>query len=93
MAKNKLGTKLIEWQHKARKGGVCEMCGRIVHLLSVDHIVPSSIINSFDDTGMMQYEDEDNFQLVCLPCNKFKGGQLDKRNPKTKEILLKLLNH
>jgi len=84
-------TKLWEWQQKASKGGQCEKCGRNLSYLTVDHIVPLALIEMLDDTGKMKYEDERNFQLLCVPCNKFKACRIDKINPKTKEILLELL--
>lgn len=82
---------LYQWQEKAKIGGKCEKCGYWVSKLSVDHIVPISILNMLDETGEAFAEWEDNFQLICHPCNMFKANRLDKTHPKTKEILLKLL--
>ena len=90
MAK-KSHSKLSEWQKRASEGGECERCERTVSVLTVDHIVPLSLIVQLDDTGDMQYEFEENFQLLCHPCNKFKACRLDKSNPKTLPILRKLL--
>jgi 5-methylcytosine-specific restriction endonuclease McrA len=84
-------SKLTEWQLRASKGGVCAGCGRNLSYLTVDHIVPLSIIEMLDDTGKMKSELEENFQLLCMPCNKFKANRIDKKNPITKQLLLKLL--
>ena len=91
MAKANKKSKLYEWQVRAREGGICVKCGRLLPILSVDHIVPLAIMDMLDDTGLMKYEYDYNFQLLCYPCNRFKGGKLDKTNPKTIEILKKLL--
>lgn len=87
--KNK--TKLLEWQIKARAGGTCEMCGQESKHLTVDHIVPVHILTAIDETGDAIYEDESNFQLLCRLCNVLKGNRLNKRHPRTKEIILKYL--
>jgi 5-methylcytosine-specific restriction endonuclease McrA len=92
MAKGKYKSKLQEWQKRALQGGVCQRCNREVAILTVDHIVPISILDMLDDTGEMKYEKEDNFQYLCWPCNRFKAGRIDKTCWKTKEILLSLLN-
>lgn len=84
-------SKLNEWQKKSQLGGICAKCKRQVSLLTVDHIVPASIMDMLDDTGEMKYEREDNFQFLCYPCNKFKGCRLDKTCPKTLQIMNDLL--
>lgn len=84
-------TKLHEWQTKAKNGGTCEKCQKEVKYLTVDHIVPISFLDMFDETGVAKYNDEDNFMLLCSPCNVFKGSRIDRNNPKTKEIILKYL--
>lgn len=89
--KSNKNTKLYEWQQKASKGGQCAKCGRNISYLTVDHIVPIAIIDMLDDTGLLKVEDERNFQLLCLPCNRFKASRLDKTNPITRELLLELL--
>lgn len=87
----KKNSKLSEWQKKAKQGGTCEECKRTVTLLTVDHIVPVAILTNIDDTGIAIYEDEQNFQLLCYPCNSLKSHNLDKKNPKTKKIINKYL--
>lgn len=91
--KIKKKTKLYEWQKLAASGGKCAKCGLHKGVLTVDHIIPVAILQTLDDSGMAMYEDEDNFQLLCHPCNQFKGTQLDKTNHKTKELLLKYINN
>jgi 5-methylcytosine-specific restriction endonuclease McrA len=91
MAKGNRYTKLFEWQKRGQAGGLCSKCNRLVSVLTVDHIVPVSILDMLDDTGEMKLELEKNFQLICYPCNRFKGCRLDKTNPLTKELLLELL--
>lgn len=90
--KPKKKSKYAELRKIACKGGICAMCGETKCPLTVDHIVPVQILNMLDETGDMQHNYEYNFQLLCIPCNTFKGNNLDMKNPKTKEILLKLLN-
>lgn len=87
----KAKTKLAEWQKRAFEGGTCEKCGWRVSKLSVDHIVPVFFLDSFDETGEAKYEDENNFQLICYPCNQAKAGRFDRANPKTIPIMLKYL--
>lgn len=84
-------TKLKEWQERAALGGVCGKCQRQVGYLTVDHIVPVAFLEQFDDTGLAKYEDEENFMLLCRPCNSFKSFRFDRSNPVTKKIILKYL--
>ena len=89
--KHRAKSKLDEWQKIANQGGECRNCGRFVKKLSVDHIIPVYILDCLDDTGEAKYEWEDNFELLCVPCNNFKGAKLDKMNLKTKRLLMELL--
>lgn len=89
MKKNK--TKLSEWQIKAKLGGECSICKKTVKKLTVDHIIPVTIVRNIDLTGEAIYEDEENFELICSPCNSLKSHNLDRKNPKTKKILEKYL--
>ena len=87
----KQNSKLSEWQKKAKLGGECATCKNIVDKLTVDHIIPVAIVRNIDLTGEAIYEDEENFELVCLPCNSIKSHNLDRKNPKTKQLLEKYL--
>lgn len=91
MAKGKKYTKLLEWQKKAREGGVCDNCGQTHAYLTVDHIIPIAILDMLDETGDARYDWEDNFQLLCRICNVYKASRLDKRHPKTMKLLQDLV--
>lgn len=88
---HKYKSKLWEWQNRTKEGGICAKCGIQTSYLTVDHIVPTSVVEMLDETGLAIFEDEDNFQMLCQPCNRLKGNKLDKRNSMTKIILTKLL--
>lgn len=90
MAK-KNNSMLSEWQKQAKLGGACSKCFEGKTSLTVDHIIPVTILNTLDETGEKMYEWQDNFQLLCRICNVMKAGRLDKRNPRTKDLLLELL--
>ncbi|MCP4355467.1 MAG: hypothetical protein GY793_07510 [Proteobacteria bacterium] len=85
-------SKLYEWQEKGKTGGKCELCFKNVPFLTVDHIIPITIIDVIDITGQVKYEDESNFQHICMPCNHFKSNRLDIKNPKTIILLEKYIN-
>lgn len=75
--------KLMESEQK------CGRCDR-THNLSLDHIVAERWLRMFGlDTDVDMIED--NYQLLCRPCNNFKSDNLDFAVPKTKEILTRLL--
>lgn len=67
----------------------CPKCGR-TDKLTLDHIVPQYILACF---GIDSEHDliEDNFTILCKPCNMFKSNRLDFSIPETKKILLRLL--
>ena len=104
MAKTKKHSALYRWQQRAKNPGPgdrCAKCGQ-THHLTVDHIVPVSWIEQFiplPDPRSLPYEPgnhpaqewEENFELLCLYCNRFKGNSIDPRNPKVYEILEKLI--
>ena len=83
----KANTKLHEWQKRASEGGSCAMCGKMTSYLTVDHIIPLFLFDAFDMTGHLKTDWENNFQLLCMPCNRFKASRIDPRNPKNKELL------
>lgn len=74
-------------QDNREKG--CEKCGRKENP-SVDHIVPKDILMQL---GVDMERDfiEDNLRMLCRLCNNFKSNKLDFSTPKTKEILIRLL--
>ncbi len=85
-------TKLYEWQEKCKDAGVCTKCGKIGNL-TVDHIIPASLVQQFMIVGEFDatYNYEENFEILCIYCNRIKGHRIDPRNPKVYEILEKLL--
>ncbi len=89
MAKSNFRTKLWEWQKSCREGqGECIKCGS-KEGLTVDHIVPQSLLEHF---GLKDLDDiqncEDNFQILCGLCNAFKRNRMDFiGNPKTFPLL------
>jgi 5-methylcytosine-specific restriction endonuclease McrA len=64
-------------------------CGRTENL-TLDHIIPQNILK---DLGVDIEREiiEDNYQILCRTCNQFKSNRLDFSEPKTKEILIRLL--
>lgn len=72
------------------KGKGCSKCGR-KEMLTVDHIVPLSILIQLGVDVEHEYCEED-LDILCRPCNQYKQSRLDFTNPKTKEIMLKYLN-
>lgn len=87
--KKKKGTKLFEWQN--RGFGTCEKCGRGQVKLTVDHIIPVAILRMLDDGEFLVLNDEENFQLLCFPCNSMKMDRIDITNPKTANLLVKYM--
>ena len=84
--KGKPKTKLFEWQKKLKdKEAKCSRCGRNYYL-TVDHIVPQNLLLQLNLVDEI-YNWEENFEIVCGACNKFKGGMLDLANPKTIPLL------
>lgn len=78
-----------EWKKKMIAEGEKCSCGRTT-MLTIDHIVPKQILIEMGFDAERQWMPE-NFVIMCQPCNALKSGRLDFSNPKTKEILLKLL--
>jgi 5-methylcytosine-specific restriction endonuclease McrA len=76
------------------RGNKCEKCSKHVSegaKLTIDHIIPVSILNQMGIIGNETFQEE-NFNVLCTICNNLKGEKLDFSNPKTKELLLKYLN-
>lgn len=84
-------SKLFQYQKKALDGGICPRCQTFRNILTVDHIIPISLLDILDYTGELKYEWEENFELICNVCNKFKGQRIDLANPKSKILLKKLV--
>ncbi len=74
---------------KNRQEQQCAKCPRKDNL-TLDHIIPKELALSFGVDFINQYWEE-NFQMLCKPCNVFKSGRLDFSNLKTKVLLLKLI--
>ena len=66
---------------------VCAKCGETKYL-TLDHLVPQSLLQ---DLGIFEVI-EDNYQILCRYCNHKKSNRLDMLNPKTKEILRRIIN-
>lgn len=103
MAKVKKLSPLFRWQKRAQNpepGDKCAKCGERRHL-TVDHIVPVSWIQSFvplPAPNLPQWETDDpamsweeNFQLLCRYCNQTKRNFIDPRDPRTYEVLEKVI--
>lgn len=80
---------LLEQQIRKELQQVCK-CGRTENL-TLDHIVPIDILKQFGIEPEKEVV-EGNYQILCRMCNIFKGNRLDFSNPRTKELLLKILN-
>lgn len=87
MAKGKnspLGLKQREYSD----GGICSKCKHHYPRLTVEHIVPSSILVDLG-LGDLIYDDPENMEPMCKGCNLRKGGHLDPLHPKTHVLLAK----
>ncbi len=73
-----------------RDGKKCRRCPR-EEWLTLDHIVPLSLLRDMGIDDLETYRDHDNFQLLCKPCNQFKSNRLDFSDPRTKQLLIKYL--
>ena len=90
MPKRVIKIKSAILQEKIQAIGKCENCGRTENL-TLDHIIPEQFLLSIglsaEDCLMDKY-----LQLYCRKCNTFKGNRIDFANPKTKPLLLELIN-
>lgn len=73
-----------------RDGKKCYRCGR-EDWLTVDHIVPVSILRDMGVPELETYADKENLRLLCKMCNGFKANRLDFSDPRTKRVLLRIL--
>ncbi len=69
----------------------CARCSRTDNL-TLDHIIPIRLLADFG-CDITRTIIEGNYQLLCRPCNIFKGGRLDFSIPETKHLLIKLLEN
>jgi 5-methylcytosine-specific restriction endonuclease McrA len=69
---------------------VCRICGTREVKLTIDHIIPVSVLKALGVTDI--YADEDNFQILCIDCNKLKGDKIDWSDSKAKVLLIKYLS-
>ena len=65
--KTRKGTVLAEYKAKANIEGICEKCGE-KRFLTVDHIIPVSILDMLDYTGLLKQNWRENFELTCNQC-------------------------
>lgn len=65
---------------------VCTNCGETKYL-TLDHLVPESLLMDLSVFDVI----EDNYQILCRYCNYKKSNRLDMLNPKTREILLRII--
>ena len=72
------------------EGTECGKCGRKENL-TVDHIVPVSLLEQLGIYIDQDPNECENWQILCFPCNQYKKGRLDFTHPKTKPLLLKYI--
>ena len=87
--KKKPGTVLHEMQKKAATGGECTKCHTQCETLSVDHIIPVSLLDAIGLRYEGVYNDAENYDLLCRRCNTIKGPRLDFDHPRTFALLEK----
>lgn len=78
-----------QYKERLKRGKACARCGKFA-LLTVDHIIPRSLLSKF--LSLDWGDKEQNLQVLCEPCNKIKGGDLDYTNPKTIPLLRQLID-
>jgi 5-methylcytosine-specific restriction endonuclease McrA len=89
----KSNTKLIALKLEEllnRDGKKCYRCGR-EEWLTIDHIVPVSILRDMGVEERETYADSENLRILCKPCNSFKANRLDFADPRTKRVLMRAL--
>lgn len=89
--KGKPNSKLRELQKKSKEGGICEKCQRKVDYITVDHIIPVWLLECLDNFVEIANNDEENFRLICQPCNKLKGNLIDFTDKRTAHLILKYI--
>jgi 5-methylcytosine-specific restriction endonuclease McrA len=91
-AQMKANKRTLLWQRQERNKTVkqkCKECPRI-DFLTVDHIIPVFFLQQLglDEEAV---NDEENMEDLCVLCNRYKGGRIDMRNPKTIPLLKKYI--
>lgn len=68
----------------------CVRCKR-VREVTVDHIIPKHLL---EQLGLFEevVNWPENYELMCMACNRFKSGQIDMANPKTVPLLKEIIN-
>ena len=87
--KAKIAKKILEDLIK-KNGAKCDSCSRD-KWLTVEHIIPVSILKDMGFSTEEMYEDNENLRILCRICNAQKGGHLDFNDSRTKKLLLKYL--
>lgn len=72
-----------------KKAKSCPRCGATKNLTK-DHIIPQAFFNRLGLPDM--YEDHENLQTLCKPCNVLKGMLLDSKNPRTYPLMMKMID-
>jgi len=73
------------------EGEVCKLCGATDDL-TVDHIIPKSILIAFGIDQKDTLKIPFFLQLLCRRCNVLKKDRINWKDPRSKEILIRLIN-
>lgn len=79
----------LQYENKGKERE-CKRCHKIREV-TVDHIIPKHLLEQlglFDEVTDWR----ENMELLCLACNRFKGGQLDLANPLTIPLLKEVID-
>lgn len=67
----------------------CEKCGAKEYL-TADHIVPFWFLQQIGLMPELNF-DADNIQILCRPCNQYKGARIDMLDKRTMPLLIKYI--
>lgn len=90
--KKKKGTALGDVQKEAALGGICDKCKVSFPVLTVEHIIPVTVLEAMGIRWEGGYDDLENFEKWCRRCNALKNYRLDFNNPKTFVLLRKYVD-
>ena len=79
---------------KEKEGAICAKCGS-KNELTVDHIIPSSLLEFFGITRETSYNPKKhghNLQLLCRACNSLKSNRVDWSDKRSLPILQSYLD-